>query len=181
MNAHTFKPCPWCDSTDVAVESEQIVDRIVTGVDENNGPVYWSECQHCWARGPLVGWAVDAIPKWNEYTTERDALRGQLAEAERERDAAESKALAVHEVLAKERDAAQARVEVMEKALREAQAIALSGVKYHKKPYDETPCAKRYQSIADIADAARAVAKAAMSARRRNSTSASSADNPTNQ
>src|SRR5687768_15457702 len=66
MNLHVFKSCPWCNSTDIAVESEQIVDRIVTGVDEDNGPVYWAECQHCGARSPLVSWAADAIPKWNE-------------------------------------------------------------------------------------------------------------------
>ena len=59
-------PCPWCSLADVAVESEQIVDRTVTGVDENNGPVYWAECQRCGVRGPLVGWAADAIEQWNK-------------------------------------------------------------------------------------------------------------------
>jgi hypothetical protein len=74
MNLYVFKPCPWCNSTDIAVESEQIADRVVTGVDEDNGPVYWAECQHCGARGPLVGWAADAIPKWNESDTALSAL-----------------------------------------------------------------------------------------------------------
>jgi hypothetical protein len=60
------KTCPWCGVADVAVESEQCSDRTITGVDEDNGPVYWAECQRCGARSSLVGWAADAIPKWNE-------------------------------------------------------------------------------------------------------------------
>lgn len=58
--------CPWCRVADVAVESMQCADRVVTGVDEDNGPVYWAECQRCGAQGPIVGWAADAIPEWNE-------------------------------------------------------------------------------------------------------------------
>lgn len=64
-NAPTAR-CPWCKVADVAVESMQCCDRVVTGVDEDNGPVYWAECQRCGAQGPIVGWAADAIPKWNE-------------------------------------------------------------------------------------------------------------------
>lgn len=77
--------CPWCRVADVAVESMQCSDRVVTGVDEDNGPVYWAECQRCGAQGPIVGWAADAIPKWNTRATESH-LRAQLAEAEKERD-----------------------------------------------------------------------------------------------
>lgn len=58
--------CPWCRVADVAVESMQCADRVVTGVDEDNGPVYWAECQRCGAQGPIVGWAADAIAKWND-------------------------------------------------------------------------------------------------------------------
>lgn len=43
-------PCPWCGIADVAIESMQCADRIVTGVDEDNGPVYWAECQRCGAQ-----------------------------------------------------------------------------------------------------------------------------------
>lgn len=85
-NAPTAR-CPWCKVADVAVESMQCADRIVTGVDEDNGPVYWAECQRCGAQGPIVGWAADAIPKWNECTAPApvtvsvDLVREAMAEA----------------------------------------------------------------------------------------------------
>jgi hypothetical protein len=36
-------------------------ERKITTYDENNGPIYWAECQQCGARGPITSWAADAV------------------------------------------------------------------------------------------------------------------------
>lgn len=94
--------CPWCRIANVAVESMQCADLAVTGVDEDNGPVYWAECQRCGARGPLVDWAADAIPKWNEYAVpvpeDAPALVKLRAEAGRLREAIEAARLLIAEI-----------------------------------------------------------------------------------
>lgn len=69
-----WRQCPFCgDERRPEVESKQIVDAIITGVDPHNGPVYWAECQRCGARGPLVGFAADAVDAWNNTSLQNYA------------------------------------------------------------------------------------------------------------
>lgn len=46
---------------DVTVDGPQ-----PTGLDVDNGPVYYAVCNYCGARGPLRSWAADALPAWNK-------------------------------------------------------------------------------------------------------------------
>jgi hypothetical protein len=60
--------CRWCgDERKPEVIREDVVDRIVTSVDHNNGPLYCAECPRCMARGPLMTWAADALSTWSTY------------------------------------------------------------------------------------------------------------------
>jgi hypothetical protein len=62
-----LKPCPWCNSSRNHIEREETswTGEKVVGVDENNGPIYYVECDECMARGPIASWAIDARQKWN--------------------------------------------------------------------------------------------------------------------
>ncbi len=66
-------PCAFCgDDRPPLIEHDNIVDgEQPTGYDIDNGPVYFAMCQHCAARGPLVGWAADALEAWNTRDTWR--------------------------------------------------------------------------------------------------------------
>jgi hypothetical protein len=68
-------PCPWLDckgSAHVEREETTFSGERVLGVDEDNGPIYYVECDKCFARGPIASWAIDAVHNWNTPTgTER--------------------------------------------------------------------------------------------------------------
>jgi hypothetical protein len=67
------RPCPFCGcDAQPTVESDQCCDRTITGVDPDNGPVYWAECGRCGARGPLVSWAADAQEAWDSTDFQPD-------------------------------------------------------------------------------------------------------------
>lgn len=61
-------PCPWphCPgSAHIEREETSFSGDKVVGVDEDNGPIYYVECDLCGCRGPLASWAMDAAELWN--------------------------------------------------------------------------------------------------------------------
>jgi hypothetical protein len=100
-------PCRWCGSDRSHIEREETswTGEKVVGVDDDNGPIYYVECDGCMARGPLASWAIDAREKWNatppaapagsvtELCANHSNLREYIGQLERERDEAKARAI----------------------------------------------------------------------------------------
>jgi hypothetical protein len=77
MNIVIHAECPWCRSRRSALINEPTCDRRVVGVDENNGPIYYVECEQCGARGPIADWAIDAVNLWDLGVASKVKAPGQ--------------------------------------------------------------------------------------------------------